>query len=76
MAASRVASVAVLMTFSAFSAMGTVHKVMGPMGPGPNDAGLSRHHIVHGVEASLRRLQTEDGLIKSMETREAEPIGA
>jgi aryl-alcohol dehydrogenase-like predicted oxidoreductase len=34
-------------------------KVMGPMGPGPNDAGLSRHHIVEGVEASLRRLGTD-----------------
>jgi aryl-alcohol dehydrogenase-like predicted oxidoreductase len=34
-------------------------KVMGPMGPGPNDSGLSRHHIMQGVEASLRRLQTD-----------------
>ena len=34
-------------------------KVMGPMGPGPNDTGLSRHHIMDGVEASLRRLQTD-----------------
>jgi len=34
-------------------------KVMGPMGPGPNDSGLSRAHIVEGVEASLRRLQTD-----------------
>src|SRR5262245_65947995 len=29
-------------------------KVMGPMGPGANDTGLSRHHIVEAVEASLR----------------------
>jgi aryl-alcohol dehydrogenase-like predicted oxidoreductase len=29
------------------------------MGPGPNDKGLSRHHIMEGVEASLRRLQTD-----------------
>ena len=29
------------------------------MGPGPNDKGLSRTHIVEGVEASLRRLQTD-----------------
>ena len=28
-------------------------KVMGPMGPGPNDTGLSRQHIMEGVEASL-----------------------
>jgi aryl-alcohol dehydrogenase-like predicted oxidoreductase len=34
-------------------------KVMGPMGPGPNDTGLSRHHIMDGVEASLRRLGTD-----------------
>jgi aryl-alcohol dehydrogenase-like predicted oxidoreductase len=34
-------------------------KVMGPMGPGPNDTGLSRHHIIDAVEASLRRLQTD-----------------
>ena len=34
-------------------------KVMGPMGPGPNDFGLSRMHIMEGVEASLRRLQTD-----------------
>jgi aryl-alcohol dehydrogenase-like predicted oxidoreductase len=34
-------------------------KVCGPMGPGPNDGGLSRQHIVEGVEASLRRLQTD-----------------
>jgi len=30
-----------------------------PMGDGPNDAGLSRHHIVRGAEASLRRLGTD-----------------
>ena len=34
-------------------------KVCGPMGPGPNDKGLSRQHIVDGVEASLKRLQTD-----------------
>ncbi len=34
-------------------------KVMGPMGPGPNDTGLSRQHIMAGVEASLRRLRTD-----------------
>jgi len=32
-------------------------KVRMAMGPGPNDAGLSRHHILSGCEASLRRLQ-------------------
>ena len=30
-----------------------------PMGDGPNDAGLSRHHIIRGAEASLRRLGTD-----------------
>jgi aryl-alcohol dehydrogenase-like predicted oxidoreductase len=34
-------------------------KVWGPMGDGPNDRGLSRVHIMQGVEASLRRLQTD-----------------
>ncbi len=34
-------------------------KVMAPMGPGPNDTGLSRQHILAGLEASLRRLQTD-----------------
>jgi aryl-alcohol dehydrogenase-like predicted oxidoreductase len=34
-------------------------KVRFPMGPGPNDAGLSRHHIIRGAEASLRRLRTD-----------------
>jgi aryl-alcohol dehydrogenase-like predicted oxidoreductase len=34
-------------------------KVRFAMGPGPNDAGLSRHHIIRGAEASLRRLQTD-----------------
>jgi aryl-alcohol dehydrogenase-like predicted oxidoreductase len=29
------------------------------MGTGPNDAGLSRHHIIRGAEASLRRLRTD-----------------
>src|SRR5581483_5491422 len=34
-------------------------KVRMPMGPGPNDAGLSRHHVIAGCEASLRRLGTD-----------------
>ena len=34
-------------------------KLGGPMGPGPNDAGLSRLHMMQAVEASLRRLQTD-----------------
>ncbi len=34
-------------------------KVRMPMGGGPNDAGLSRQHIIAGCEASLRRLGTD-----------------
>ncbi|HET9647321.1 MAG TPA: aldo/keto reductase [Microlunatus sp.] len=34
-------------------------KVRFPMGDGPNDAGLSRHHIIRSCEASLRRLGTD-----------------
>jgi aryl-alcohol dehydrogenase-like predicted oxidoreductase len=30
-----------------------------PMGSGPNDAGLSRHHLIEACEASLRRLRTD-----------------
>ncbi len=34
-------------------------KVRGPMGDGPNDEGLSRHHIFSAVEASLLRMRTD-----------------
>lgn len=34
-------------------------KVRGRMGPGPNDEGLSRVHIMDAVDASLKRLQTD-----------------
>jgi aryl-alcohol dehydrogenase-like predicted oxidoreductase len=34
-------------------------KVRFPKGEGPNDLGLSRYHVMQGVEASLRRLQVE-----------------
>ena len=34
-------------------------KVHFPMGPGPNDWGSSRRHIVRGVESSLKRLRTD-----------------
>lgn len=33
-----------------------ITKVHAPMGPGPNDGGLSKKHITEGCEASLRRL--------------------
>ena len=34
-------------------------KVFNRMGPDPNAAGLSRKHIMHGIDASLRRLGME-----------------
>jgi aryl-alcohol dehydrogenase-like predicted oxidoreductase len=34
-------------------------KVYLPMGSGPNDSGLSRKHILAGIDASLRRLGTD-----------------
>src|SRR5215475_6333642 len=34
-------------------------KVFNPVGTGPNDRGLSRKHILHQVDESLRRLQTD-----------------
>lgn len=34
-------------------------KARGPMGPGPNDQGLSRKHLIDACNASLRRLQTD-----------------
>ncbi|WP_428392776.1 aldo/keto reductase [Lichenicoccus sp.] len=52
-----------------------------PMGEGPNDRGLSRHHLMQACEASLRRLNTDvidlyqvhewDGLTPLEETLEA-----
>src|SRR6202011_4519575 len=52
-----------------------------PMGAGPNDQGLSRHHLIQACEASLRRLKTDvidlyqvhqwDGLKPLEETMEA-----
>ena len=34
-------------------------KVFFPMGPGPNDRGLSRKHLLAGIDDSLRRLGTD-----------------
>lgn len=34
-------------------------KVVSPVGPGPNDRGASRYHIMREVERSLRRLDTD-----------------
>lgn len=56
-------------------------KVRFKMGEGPNEIGLSRHHIIAEAEASLRRLQTDvidlyqvhewDGMTPIEETMEA-----
>lgn len=56
-------------------------KVRFRMGDGPNEAGLSRHHIIAQVEASLKRLKTDvidlyqvhewDGMTPIEETMEA-----
>ena len=56
-------------------------KVRFAMGDGPNDAGLSRHHIIQGCEASLKRLGSDwidlyqvhewDGLTPLEETLDA-----
>ncbi|MEU6521057.1 aldo/keto reductase [Streptomyces sp. NPDC046978] len=34
-------------------------KLMAPVGPGPNDQGLSRLHVMRALEDSLRRLKTD-----------------
>jgi aryl-alcohol dehydrogenase-like predicted oxidoreductase len=34
-------------------------KIFFPMGPGPNDRGLSRKHVLAGIDDSLRRLGTD-----------------
>ena len=34
-------------------------KVNGPMGPGPNDRGNARRHVIAACDASLRRLKTD-----------------
>lgn len=34
-------------------------KFFNPMGPGPNDSGMSRVHIMNAIEASLGRMQME-----------------
>jgi aryl-alcohol dehydrogenase-like predicted oxidoreductase len=34
-------------------------KVRARFGKGPNDVGMSRHHIIEGCEASLKRLETD-----------------
>jgi 1-deoxyxylulose-5-phosphate synthase len=49
----------------ALKACGSRHQVViatkafYPMGDGPNDRGLSRKHLMHAIDASLRRLDTD-----------------
>ncbi len=50
-------------------------KVRGTMSDDPNDVGLSRRHIMHAVEASLRRLQIDHiDLYQSHSVDENAPI--
>jgi len=48
-----------LRDFSRRDAVVIATKVNGPMGPGPNDRGLSRKHILDAADASLKRLKMD-----------------
>jgi 1-deoxyxylulose-5-phosphate synthase len=48
-----------LRDFASRDAVVIATKVHGAMGPGPNEAGLSRKHILSAIDASLRRLGTD-----------------
>ena len=43
-----------------------------PMGKGPNDQGLSRHHLIRACEASLRRLRIETIDLYQLHQRDGE----
>jgi aryl-alcohol dehydrogenase-like predicted oxidoreductase len=43
-----------------------------PMGKGPNDQGLSRHHLIRACEASLRRLRVETIDLYQLHERDGE----
>src|SRR5438477_1927556 len=50
-------------------------KVFFPTGPGPNDRGLSRKHILSAIDASLRRLGTDyDDLYQIHRFDESTPV--
>jgi aryl-alcohol dehydrogenase-like predicted oxidoreductase len=48
-------------------------KVFWPTGPGANDRGLSRKHVLESAHASLRRLQTDEILAK---VQQLKPLAA
>jgi aryl-alcohol dehydrogenase (NADP+) len=48
-----------LRDFAARDEVVIASKVFNPMGSGPNQRGLSRKHIHHAIDASLRRLGTD-----------------
>src|SRR5882757_1909908 len=47
-------------------------KVFWPTGPGHNDHGVSRKHILEGINGSLRRRQTDDGDIYQAQRYDAD----
>jgi 1-deoxyxylulose-5-phosphate synthase len=57
--ASEVATGRLLPKFFGRDEMVVATKVFNPLGPGQNDRGLSRKHILSGIDASLRRLNMD-----------------
>jgi 1-deoxyxylulose-5-phosphate synthase len=57
--ASEVATGRLLRKFFSRDEVVVATKVFSPMGPGQNDRGLSRKHIMSGIDASLRRLDMD-----------------
>jgi 1-deoxyxylulose-5-phosphate synthase len=57
--ASEVATGKLLAKFFSRDEIVLATKVNGPMGPGENNRGLSRKHILSGIDASLRRLDMD-----------------
>jgi 1-deoxyxylulose-5-phosphate synthase len=57
--ASEVATGRLLPKFFQRDEMVVATKVFNPVGPGQNDRGLSRKHILSGIDASLRRLNMD-----------------
>jgi aryl-alcohol dehydrogenase-like predicted oxidoreductase len=57
--ASEVATGRLLRKFFSRDEVVVATKIFSPMGPGQNDRGLSRKHIMAGIDASLRRLDMD-----------------